>query len=158
MIETEHTPKPDTLKFLPGKKVSEVGPVQILKDDKSIKNESRQHLSNFLSEVAEDSHKEKDFIENIHRYRTISEIKNITDIYNYPNNEVKNIINKYKNDMFNKYDKYVLDIKFFDVFDIILSKLHNLLLETINNYLFKKNYIEVEKNNTESSEEKYLFK
>ena len=38
MIETEHTPNPDTLKFLPGKKVSEVGPVQILKDDKSIKN------------------------------------------------------------------------------------------------------------------------
>jgi len=24
MIETEHTPNPDTLKFLPGKKVSEV--------------------------------------------------------------------------------------------------------------------------------------
>ena len=34
MIETEHTPNPDTLKFLPGKKVSEVGPVEFLKKDK----------------------------------------------------------------------------------------------------------------------------
>ena len=37
MIETEYTPNPDTLKFLPGKKVSEVGPVEFLKNDKSIK-------------------------------------------------------------------------------------------------------------------------
>ena len=37
IVETEHTPNPDTLKFLPGKKVSEVGPIEFLKDDKSIK-------------------------------------------------------------------------------------------------------------------------
>ncbi len=37
MVETENTPNPDTLKFLPGKKVSEIGPVEFLKDDKSIK-------------------------------------------------------------------------------------------------------------------------
>ena len=37
MVETEHTPNPDTLKFLPGKKVSEIGPVEYLKSDKSIK-------------------------------------------------------------------------------------------------------------------------
>ena len=37
MIETENTPNPDTLKFLPGKKVSEVGPIEFLKNDKSIK-------------------------------------------------------------------------------------------------------------------------
>ena len=37
MIETERTPNPDTLKFLPGKKVSEVGPIEFLKSDKSIK-------------------------------------------------------------------------------------------------------------------------
>ena len=36
MIETEHTPNPDTLKFLPGKKVSEVGPVEFIKNDKNI--------------------------------------------------------------------------------------------------------------------------
>ena len=36
MIETEHTPNPNTLKFLPGKKVSEVGPIEFLKNDKSI--------------------------------------------------------------------------------------------------------------------------
>ena len=37
MVETEFTPNPDTLKFLPGKKVSEVGPIEFLKNDKSIK-------------------------------------------------------------------------------------------------------------------------
>jgi len=37
MIQTENTPNPDTLKFLPGKKVSEVGPVEFSKKDKNIK-------------------------------------------------------------------------------------------------------------------------
>ena len=37
MIKTENTPNPDTLKFLPGKKVSEIGPVEFLKSDKSEK-------------------------------------------------------------------------------------------------------------------------
>ena len=37
MVETEQTPNPDTLKFLPGKKVSEVGSIEFLKNDKSIK-------------------------------------------------------------------------------------------------------------------------
>ena len=37
IVETENTPNPDTLKFLPGKKVSEVGPIEFLKNDKSIK-------------------------------------------------------------------------------------------------------------------------
>ncbi len=37
MVETEHTPNPDTLKFLPGKKVSEAGPVEFWKSDNNIK-------------------------------------------------------------------------------------------------------------------------
>ena len=37
LINTEHTPNPDTLKFLPGKKVSDVGPIEFLKNDKNIK-------------------------------------------------------------------------------------------------------------------------
>ena len=37
MIQTEHTPNPDTLKFLPGKKVSAVGPIEVLKNEKNIK-------------------------------------------------------------------------------------------------------------------------
>ena len=36
MVETEYTPNPNTLKFLPGKKVSEVGPIEFLKNDKNI--------------------------------------------------------------------------------------------------------------------------
>mgnify|MGYP001017846884 CR=1 FL=1 len=37
MIQTEHTPNPNTLKFLPGKKVSNAGPIEFLKNDKDIK-------------------------------------------------------------------------------------------------------------------------
>ena len=37
MIEIEQTPNPDTLKFIPGKKVSEIGPIEFLKNDKNIK-------------------------------------------------------------------------------------------------------------------------
>ena len=37
MVETEHTPNPDTLKFLPGKKVSAIGPIEFLKNEKNIK-------------------------------------------------------------------------------------------------------------------------
>ena len=37
MVATEHTPNPNTLKFLPGKKVSDVGPIEFLKNDKTIK-------------------------------------------------------------------------------------------------------------------------
>ena len=37
MIQTEYTPNPDTLKFLPGKRVSDVGPIEFLKSDKTIK-------------------------------------------------------------------------------------------------------------------------
>ena len=37
MVQTEYTPNPDTLKFLPGKKVSEIGPIEFLKKDKTIK-------------------------------------------------------------------------------------------------------------------------
>ena len=36
MIETETTPNPDTLKFLPGKKVSEAGPLEFTKKDKNV--------------------------------------------------------------------------------------------------------------------------
>ena len=36
VVQTEVTPNPDTLKFLPGKKVSEAGPVEFLKNDKNI--------------------------------------------------------------------------------------------------------------------------
>ena len=37
MIQTEYTPNPDTLKFLPGKKVSDIGPIEFTKNQKNIK-------------------------------------------------------------------------------------------------------------------------
>ena len=37
MVSTEDTPNPDTLKFIPDKKVSEAGPLEFTKKDKNIK-------------------------------------------------------------------------------------------------------------------------
>ena len=37
MVEIENTPNPDTLKFLPGKKVSDVGPLEFTKKDENNK-------------------------------------------------------------------------------------------------------------------------
>ena len=37
IVATEHTPNPQTLKFLPGKIVSEVGPVEFVKNEKKTK-------------------------------------------------------------------------------------------------------------------------
>ncbi len=37
LVETEYTPNPDTLKFLPGKRVSEIGPMEFTKNEKNIK-------------------------------------------------------------------------------------------------------------------------
>ena len=37
MVDIEHAPNPNTMKFLPGKKVSEVGSFEFLKNDKNIK-------------------------------------------------------------------------------------------------------------------------
>ena len=36
LIQTENTPNPNTLKFLPGKKVSEAGPIEVHKKDLKI--------------------------------------------------------------------------------------------------------------------------
>ncbi len=36
-MQTDNTPNPDTLKFLPGKKVSDIGPLEFKKEDKNIK-------------------------------------------------------------------------------------------------------------------------
>ena len=37
IVETEYTPNPDTLKFLPGQKVSNIGPLEFQKKDKNVK-------------------------------------------------------------------------------------------------------------------------
>ena len=39
IVEVEITPNPETLKFLPGKKVSEIGPIEFLKgEEKALKH------------------------------------------------------------------------------------------------------------------------
>ena len=97
IVETEHTPNPDTLKFLPGKKVSEAGPMEFLKNDKNIKiSLANQILSLdgtvtvFFGEDFITVKKEKSIDWNNLKHGIISEIN---DFYSQGNNVVvkKNI-------------------------------------------------------------------
>ena len=107
MIETEHTPNPDTLKFLPGKKVSEAGPIEFLKNDKSIKVSLANKILSlegtvmvFFGEDFITVKKEKDLNWENLKHGIISEIN---DYYSKGNNVVvskdsklENILNKSK--------------------------------------------------------------
>ena len=107
MVETEHTPNPNTLKFLPGKKVSEVGPIEFLKNDKSIKVSLANKILSlegtvmvFFGEDFITVKKEKDLNWENLKHGIISEIN---DYYSKGNNVVvskdsklENILNKSK--------------------------------------------------------------
>ena len=109
MIETQFTPNPDTLKFLPGKKVSEVGPLEFLKNDKSIKVPLANKILSlegtvmvFFGEDFITVKKEKNLNWDDLKYGIISEIN---DFYSKGNNVVvsknsklKNILDKSKSD------------------------------------------------------------
>ena len=123
MVETEHTPNPDTLKFLPGKKVSEVGPIEFLKEDKNIK----VHLANkilslegtlmvFFGEDFITVKKEKNLNWDSLKYGIISEIN---DYYSKGNDVIvkkdvkkldKNKSSQKSNEIINKINE-VLDAK-----------------------------------------------
>ena len=129
MVETEHTPNPDTLKFLPGKKVSEVGPIEFLKKDKSSKVSLANKILSlegtvmvFFGEDFITVKKEKDSNWDNLKHGIISEIN---DYYSKGNNVVvskdlklENILKKSKsnpksvqsNDIINKINE-VLDTK-----------------------------------------------
>ena len=92
MIETENTPNPDTLKFLPGKKVSEIGPIEFLKNDKSIKVPLANKILSlegtlmvFFGEDFITVKKEKNFNWNDLKHSVISEIN---DYYSKGNSVV----------------------------------------------------------------------
>ena len=94
MVETEHTPNPNTLKFLPGKKVSEVGPIEFLKNDKSIKVSLANKILSlegtvmvFFGEDFITVKKEKDLNWENLKHGIISEIN---DYYSKGNNVVVN--------------------------------------------------------------------
>ena len=107
IVETEHTPNPNTLKFLPGKKVSEVGPIEFLKNDKSIKVSLANKILSiegtvmvFFGEDFITVKKEKDSNWDNLKHGIISEIN---DYYSKGNNVVvskdinlENVINKSK--------------------------------------------------------------
>ena len=92
IVETEHTPNPNTLKFLPGKKVSEVGPIEFLKNDKSIKVPLANKILSlkgaimiFFGEDFITVKKEENFNWNDLKYSIISEIN---DYYSKGNDVV----------------------------------------------------------------------
>jgi len=92
MVEIEHTPNPDTLKFLPGKKVSEVGPVEFLKNDNDIKSPLVNNIFSlngttmvFLGADFITVKKEKDLKWENLKHSIISEIN---DFYSKGNNSV----------------------------------------------------------------------
>ena len=92
IVETQHTPNPDTLKFLPGKKVSEAGPIEFLKSDKSIKVPLANKILSldgtvmvFFGENFITVKKEKDSNWNDLKHGIISEIN---DYYSKGNNVV----------------------------------------------------------------------
>mgnify|MGYP006095817361 CR=1 FL=1 len=92
MIKTESTPNPDTLKFLPGKKVSEIGPLEFLKDNKNIKIPLANKILSlegttmvFFGEDFITVKKEKDLDWESLKYSVISEIN---DYYSKGNNVV----------------------------------------------------------------------
>ena len=107
IVETEHTPNPNTLKFLPVKKVSEVGPIEFLKNDKSIKVSLANKILSiegtvmvFFGEDFITVKKEKDSNWDNLKHGIISEIN---DYYSKGNNVVvskdinlENVINKSK--------------------------------------------------------------
>ena len=92
LVNTEHTPNPDTLKFLPGKKVSEVGPIEFLKNDKNIKVSLANKILSlegtvmvFFGEDFITVKKEKDYKWNDLKYGIISQIN---DFYSKGNDAV----------------------------------------------------------------------
>jgi len=122
LIETENTPNPDTLKFLPGKKVSEVGPVQILKTDKSVKIPLASKILSiegtvmvFFGEDFITVKKEKNLLWENLKYGIISEIndyylKGNDVIIKKDSNKSDKISTKQSNETINKINE-ILDTK-----------------------------------------------
>ena len=117
MVETENTPNPDTLKFLPGKKVSEAGPVEFLKDDKDIKVSLASKILSldgtvmvFFGEDFITVKKEKNLNWNDLKHGIISEIN---DHYLKGNNVVvdKNFSNLPKDDKLSESSEIINKIK-----------------------------------------------
>jgi len=122
VVHTEHTPNPDTLKFLPGKKVSEAGPVEFLKNDKNINIPLVNKIFSlegttmvFLGEDFITVKKEKSLEWNDLKYNIISQIN---DHYLQGNNV---IIGKKKEKLDSNLDKS----------DVIVNKIKKILDEKI---------------------------
>ena len=117
MVQTENTPNPDTLKFLPGKKVSDAGSVQFVKNDKDIKIPLANKILSlkgtimvFFGEDFITVKKEKDLDWNELKHGIISEIN---DYYSKGNNIVikKLLVNSEINSEKNQSDEVISKIK-----------------------------------------------
>ncbi len=113
-VQTQKTPNPNSLKFLPGKKVSEDGPKEILNKDETNNNLIRNILSIngvtgiFLGEDFLSVNKEMDIDwENI-KHIVIS---HINEYYNEGNESIiKNKLNSYNENSYSDIEKKIINI------------------------------------------------
>ncbi len=113
-VQTQKTPNPNSLKFLPGKKVSEDGPKEILNKDETNNNLIRNILSIngvtgiFLGEDFLSVNKEMDTDwENI-KHIVIS---HINEYYNEGNESIiKNKLNSYNENSYSDIEKKIINI------------------------------------------------
>tara|TARA_Y100000741_G_scaffold66781_1_gene48146 strand:- start:128 stop:670 length:543 start_codon:yes stop_codon:yes gene_type:complete len=113
-VQTQKTPNPNSLKFLPGKKVSEDGPKEILNKDETNNNLIRNILSIngvtgiFLGEDFLSVNKEIDIDwENI-KHIVIS---HINEYYNEGNESIiKNKLNSYNENSYSDIEKKIINI------------------------------------------------
>ena len=113
-VQTQKTPNPNSLKFLPGKKVSEDGPKEILNKDETNNNLIRNILSIngvtgiFLGEDFLSVNKEMDIDwENI-KHIVIS---HINEYYNEGNESIiKNKLNSYNENTYSDIEKKIINI------------------------------------------------
>ena len=94
-VQTENTPNPNSLKFLPGKLVSKVGPVEIL----DINDSKNELVKNILSING---------VRGIFLYKNFLSVNKRSEI-EWP--ELKHIIISYINDFYSKGNEYVLSDK-----------------------------------------------
>ena len=94
-VQTENTPNPNSLKFLPGKIVSKVGPIEIL----DINDSKNELVKNILSING---------VRGIFLYKNFLSVNKRSEI---EWSELKHIIISYINDFYSKGNEYVLSDK-----------------------------------------------
>ena len=91
-VQVENTPNPNSLKFLPGKKVSKIGPIEIL-DKKDTSNELAKEILSLNG------------VRGIFLYE---DFLSVNKTNNVEWSDIKHIIISYINDFYSKGNEYVI--------------------------------------------------